>query len=159
MTTETIPLTQDHGGARPDGPGSQATPSAAGASSPIGADPSRKIAIAAIYAWARQVLADQYEADDMAGVAAILRAGGDGHLPTQTALHAMVKFAAMYPRGEEATQSLLAASERLVLSMALDALDQCLDAWVNNRLIEDDQARNFTSAMMAAYRIVDGIAE
>jgi len=41
MTTETIPLTQDQGGARPDGPGSQATPSAAGASSPVGADPSR----------------------------------------------------------------------------------------------------------------------
>lgn len=41
MTTETIPLTQDGGGARPDGPGSQATPSAACASSPVGADPSR----------------------------------------------------------------------------------------------------------------------
>lgn len=33
----------DNSMARPDGPGSQATPSAAGASSPVGADPSRDL--------------------------------------------------------------------------------------------------------------------
>lgn len=59
MTTETIPLTQDQGGARPDGPGSQATPSAAGASSPVGADPSRDMPLVHIrgqFSWHGEAL-------------------------------------------------------------------------------------------------------
>lgn len=38
---------------------------------------------------ARELLAAEYEADDMAHIAAMLRAGGDGHMPTQAALRAI----------------------------------------------------------------------
>lgn len=67
---------------------------------------------------AREVLADQYEADDMAGVAAMLRVGGDGHLPTQTALKAMLRYAAEREAAAYARAAEVARGRNVIEAMA-----------------------------------------
>ncbi|MBM3333197.1 hypothetical protein FJY63_00895, partial [Candidatus Sumerlaeota bacterium] len=54
-------------------------------------------------------------------------------------------------------ESLFTDADRLVLALALDALDQCLVTWVNGTQLTDEQGKMFTATLMAAHRIVDGI--
>lgn len=48
-------------------------------------------------------------------------------------------------------------SGHLVVQLALDALDQCIEAWVHGRALTDDEGRRFTAALMAANRVVNGM--
>jgi len=48
----------------------------------------------------------------------------------------------------------LSESEQLVLAMSLDALDRCIEAWVQGQALTDDEGRDFTAALMAANRII-----